>query len=180
MPEQNKADSFNFVFSWRRLLLHCTIICVGLFLGLLSWYISKPQATRFYETSAEQHQNIKIMPHVQIFLGMNSAVAVTDNQPLQIELFKGNAYFDTSERRTNEIEVKVEKALIKNVGTRFRINMHADGSSSNIKVVEGKIEIYVASGTYQVNAGEQADFNGLSVYEHKLITETDSKSWNAE
>ena len=178
-PKPPATSPHPFVFSWRRFLLHCAIISVGVFFGLLSWYISKPQTTRFYQTSSEQHQTIAATPHVEIILDINSAVAVADSQPVKIELFKGSAYFETSGGALNELELKVGDAFIRDIGTRFRVSMLTDGSS-NIAVEEGQVEIHVASGTHLISAGEQADFNGFSVTEHQLITEADIAPWRAE
>ena len=168
-----------FVFSWRRFFMHCAIISIGVFFGLLSWYISKPQTTRFYQTSVEQYQSIEVTPHIEIFLDMNSAVAVADNEPVKIELLKGNAYFETHGGALHELEVKVGDALIRDIGTRFRVSMLTDGSG-NIAVEEGQVKIHVASGIHLISAGEQADFNGLNVTEHQLITEIDIAPWRAD
>jgi transmembrane sensor len=165
-----------FVFSWRRFFMHCAIISIGVFFGLLSWYISKPQTTRFYQTNAEQYQSIAATPHIEIFLDMNSAVSVADNEPVKIELLKGNAYFETDGDALNELEVKVGDALIRDIGTRFRVSMLKDGSG-NIAVEEGQVEIHVASGMHLISAGEQADFNKLHVTEHRLITEINIAPW---
>lgn len=158
--------------------MHCAIISIGVFFGLLSWYISKPQTTRFYQTSAEQYQSIAAASHIEIFLDMNSAVAVADSEPVKIELLKGNAYFETDGGALNELEVKVGDALIRDIGTRFRVSMLADGSGK-IAVEEGQVEVHVASGIHLISAGEQADFNGLNVTEHQLIAEIDIAPWRA-
>ena len=158
---------------------HCAIISIGVLFGLLSWYISKPQTTRFYQTNSEQHQTIAATAHIEIFLDESSAISVTENQPVQIELFKGKAYFETNGNASNKLEVKVGTALIRDVGTRFRVSMLNDGSS-NVAVEEGQVEIFVASGAHLISAGEQADFDGLDVTEHQLITETYIAPWLAE
>lgn len=134
---------------------------------------------RFYQTNAEQHQTIAATAHIEIFLDENSAASVTENQPVQIELFKGKAYFETNGNAPNKLEVKVGTALIRDAGTRFRISMLADGSS-NVAVEEGQVEILVASGVYLISAGEQADFDGHDVTEHQFITETYIAPWLAE
>ena len=181
MHRQKKPVSspHTFVFSWRRFLQHCAIISIGVFFGLLSWYISKPQTTRFYQTNAEQHQIIAATAHIEIFLDENTAIAVTESRPVQIELFKGSAYFETNGNASNKLEVKVGTALIRDVGTRFRVNMLNDGSS-NVAVEEGQVEIRVASGSHLISAGEQANFDGLNIAEHQLVTETNIAPWRLE
>jgi transmembrane sensor len=178
-PKLPVSSPHRFVFSWRRFLQHCTIISIGVFCGLLSWYISKPQATRFYQTNAEQHQTITPVPYIEIFMDENTAASVTENQPVQIELFKGNVYFEISGNASNKLEVKVGTALIRDVGMRFRVSMLADGSC-NVAVEEGQVEILVASGAHLVSAGEQANFNGFNVIDHQLITETYIAPWLAK
>lgn len=181
MQEQKPRDSspYTFKFSWRRFLLHFMIIGAGLLFGLFSWLISNPHTTRFYETNAEQHQHIKIAPRIDIFLDTNSAVAVTDTIPIQIELFKGNVYFDAIRLASNELKIKVGKAFLKDVAGRFKVSMLENGGC-NVAVVEGKTEIQAASGTYLVSAGEQASFDGFNVSEHTLITESNIAPWRTE
>lgn len=182
MQTEKPRDSspYSFKFSWRRFLLHFMIIGAGLFFGLLSWLISHPHTTRFYETNAEQHQHIKIASHIEIFLDSNSAVAVTDTKPIQIELLKGNVYLDAIRLASNELKIKVGKAFLNDVAGRFKVSVLEDGGC-NVAVIEGKTEIQAASGTYLVNAGEQASFDGLNVKEHSLITESSvAKPWRIE
>ena len=177
-PEPPVIQPFTFVFSWRRFLLHCSILSIGAVLGLLAWYISKPQSIRFYETKSEQYLATTIAPNIDMALDTHSSVTVKNSQPLQIELFKGNIYFDVKENAVGKLEVKVGKAYIKDIGTRFSIRMHKDGSS-HIAVADGQIKIHVASGVYQINALEQADFDDSGISKHRLITERDIAPWRS-
>ena len=167
---------FNFVFSWRRFLLHCSILSIGALLGILAWFISKPQSIRFYETKSEPLLTTAIASHIDMALDIHSTVAVKNGQPLQVELFKGNVYFDIQKNATDKLEIKVGKAVIKDIGTRFSIRMNKDGSS-NIAVAVGQIKIHVASGVYQINAQEQANFDGSSISNHQLVVERDIAPW---
>ncbi len=178
-PEPPVIEPFTFVFSWRRFLVHCAIMGVCVLLGLMTWYFGKPHSIRFYETKSEEQLTAAIAPDVNMVLDTRSSVAVKESQPLQIELFKGNIYFDIKKKATHQLEVKVGNAIIKNTGTRFSIRMHKDGSS-NIAVADGQIKVYVASGIYQINALEQADFDDSSISKHRLVTERDIAPWNSE
>jgi len=176
VPEPPVSSPFTFVFSWRRLLMHGAIMSVGVLLGLLAWHIAKPPSVRFYETKSEQPLATTIAPHITMALDIQSSVAIKDSEPLQVELFKGNVYFDIEENATSKIEVKVGQALVKDIGTRFSIRMHKDGSG-HIAVANGQIKIHVASGVYQINAHEQVDFDDTRISQHRLITEHDIAPW---
>lgn len=176
VPEPPVITPYTFVFRWRRFFMQCSILGIGIILGLLTWYFSKPHSIRFYETKSEPHLATAIAPHIDMALGSYSSVSVRNGEPLQIELFKGNVYFDIKERATDKLEVKVGKAVIKDIGTRFSIRMHKDGSN-NIAVADGQIKIHVASGVYQINALEQAEFDDSSVNQHRLVSERNIAPW---
>lgn len=177
-PEPPVITPYTFVFSWRRFLLQCSILSVGVILGLLTWYFYKPHSIRFYETKSDQYLAIAITPSINMALDTHSSVAVKNSEPLQVELFKGNVYFDIKENAADKLEVKVGKALIKDTSTRFSIRMYKDGSS-HIAVADGHIKIHVASGIYQISALEQADFDDASISKHRLVTERDIAPWRS-
>ncbi len=176
-PEPPVIEPFTFVFSWRRFSLHCAIMGVCVLLGLMTWYFGKPHSIRFYETKSEEQLTTTIASDIDMALDTYSSVAVKDSRPLQVELFKGNIYFDIKKNATDKLEVKVGNVIIKDTGTRFSIRMHKDGSS-NIAVAGGHIKIHVTSGVYQINALEQADFDDTSVSKHRLIAERDIAPWH--
>ncbi|PSJ16231.1 FecR domain-containing protein [Nitrosomonas supralitoralis] len=175
-PEPPVIQPFNFVFSWRRFLVHCLIMGFCVLLGLMTWYFGKPHSIRFYETKSEQLLATSIAPGIDMALDMLSSVAVKEGRPLQAELFKGNVYFDIQKNAANQLEVKVGDAIIKDFGTRFSIQLYKNGSG-HIAVTDGYIKIHVSSGVYQINAFEQADFDNFSISKHRLITERDIAPW---
>lgn len=168
-------EPYSFVFSWRRLLIHSTIMGVCVILGLMTWYFGKPPSVRFYETKSEE-LTTKIAPHINMALDVRSSVAVKESQPLQVELFKGNVFFSTESNSSNQLEVKVGNALIKDIGTRFSIETQKDGNH-HIAVAEGQIKIHVSSGVYHINALEQADFDDMKISKHTLASERDIAPW---
>lgn len=178
-PEPPVIEPFTFVFSWRRFLLHCAIMGVCVLLGLMTWYFGKPHSVRFYETKSEESLATAIAPGIDMALDTRSSAAVKEGQPLQVELFKGNVYFDINKNAASQLEVKVGNAIIKDFGTRFSIQMHKDGSS-HIAVANGHIKIHVASGIYQINALEQVAFDDASISKHRLVTERDIAPWRAK
>ncbi|SFE04059.1 FecR domain-containing protein [Nitrosomonas sp. Nm166] len=177
-PEPPVITPYTFVFSWQRFLVHCSIMGFCVLLGLMTWYFGKPHSIRFYETKSEKPLTATIAPNIDMALDIHSSIAVKDDKPLQVELFKGNVYFDVKENAASKLEVKVGKALIKDIGTRFSIQMHKDGNN-HIAVADGYIKIYVASGVYQISALEQADFDDVGISKHSLTTERDIAPWRS-
>lgn len=178
-PEPPVIQPFVFTFSWRRFLVHCAIMGICIILGLMTWYFGKPPNIRFYETKPEEQLTAAIAPHIDMALDIRSFVAIKEDQPLQAELLKGNVYFDIKKNAANLLEVKVGNAIIKNSGTRFSIEKHPNGSN-HIAVADGYIKIHVASGVYQINALEQADFDDTNISKHRLIAERDIAPWRIQ
>ncbi len=170
------AASRPFIFSWRRFWLHASILAAGLLLGWMTWYFSKPQSVRFHETKADEYMTVAVTPHIEIALDTGSSIAVTDNQPLLMELFRGNVYFTINKNIMENIRIKIGEVLIEDVGKRFSIRMNKDGSRI-VAVAEGQLKVNVASGTYLVNALEQADFDDVKIIQHRLISEREVAPW---
>lgn len=177
-PEPPVIQPFNFVFSWQRFLVHCAIIGICVLLGLMTWHFGKPHSIRFYETNSDEQLVASIAPGIDMALDLLSSVTVKESQPLQVELLKGNVYFDIHKNAVNQLEVKVGNAIIKNSGTRFSIQLRK-GGSSHIAVADGHIIIHVASGAYQISAFEQADFDDAGISKHRLIGEHDIAPWRS-
>lgn len=166
-------EPYTFVFSWKRFFVHCAIMGFCVFLGLMTWYFGKPPSIRFYETKAEAPLKAPLAPGIDMALDTRSSVAVKESEPLQVELLKGNVYFDIQKHATNQLEVKVGNTIIRDVGTRFRVQLHKDGTG-HIAVTDGHIKIHVPSGNvYQINAFEQAEFDDKGISKHRLLTERD-------
>lgn len=175
-PDSTDAASRPFIFSWHRFLLHASILSAGLLLGWLTWYFSNPPSVRFHETQADEYLTVAVTPHIEIALDSGSSIAVTDNQPIHMELFKGNVYFNINKNVMENIRVKIGDAFIEDVSSRFSIRMNKDGSRI-VSVAEGRLKINVASGTYLVNALEQVDFDNIKISKHRLISKREVAPW---
>lgn len=181
MSAHKSTDSASnrFVFSWRRFLLHTSILAIGLLLGWMTWYFSKPQSVRFHETKADEYLIVAVTPHIEIALDTDSSIAITDHQPMLMELFKGNVYFNIGRSAIEKIRIKAGEAFIDDVGTRFSIRMNKNGSGV-VSVAEGQLKINVASGEYLISALEQADFNKIKISGHRLISEREVAPWTTD
>lgn len=166
------------VFSWQRLFIHCTLFAICAILGLLSWYISKPQSVRFYETKGDEYLTVSVTPDIHISMDNSSSFAVTDNKPLRIELFKGNTYFDIDKSAAGQLTVKVGETLIEDIGTRFSIRMKKEGGHI-VSVGQGQVKVHVASGAHLISALEQADFDDYTISRHRMISDRDVAPWHS-
>lgn len=159
----------------RRFLIHLSIACTGLFLGLLSWLIAKPLATRLHETVSGQRIIVAATPNIDISLDSDSSVTVTNTEPPRIELLRGNAFFDVKRSDAEKLQIKVGLVYISDTGSRFSLSKHSNGGS--VAVANGQIEIQVATGKYLVGSRERADFNDKTVTGQRVVTEADIAPW---
>jgi len=175
-PKLPVVEPYKFAFRWRRFLVHCALLGVGVMLGLMTWYFGKPDSIRLYETTSEEQLATAIAPSIDMALDTSSSIAVKVDQPIKVELFKGSVYFDINKNATNQLEAKVGNTIIKGINTRCSIQMHKNGNS-HVAVADGYINIHVASGVYQINAFEQADFDDNSISKHRLIADRNIAPW---
>lgn len=162
-------------FSWPRFFVHFSIATTAVSLGLMSWFIAKPTATRIHQTVPGQRLTVAATPDIDISLDNDSTVTVSNNEPPRIELLRGNAYFDIKNKSGEKLQVKVDTTYIKDLGTRFSIRRRPGGGT--VAVAEGQVEIQVETGTYLVSSRERADFDGKRVTGHRMIAEADVAPW---
>jgi ferric-dicitrate binding protein FerR (iron transport regulator) len=162
-------------FRWRRFLIHLSLASTGLLLGLLSWLIAKPMATRLHETVPGQRIVVAATPHIDISLDSDSSVTVTNTEPPRIELLRGNAFFDVKRSDAEKLQVKVGTVYISDTGSRFSVSKRPNGGS--VAVATGQIEIQVETGKYLVGSRERADFNDKTVTGQRVVTEADIAPW---
>jgi transmembrane sensor len=164
--------------SWRRILLHTLIASTGLGLGIISWLVARPMATRIHETVPGQHLTITATPEIDVSLDADSSVTITNSQPPRIELLRGNAYFDVKHNETDEtgrLQVKVGTVYIRDIGTRFSVSMRGNGGS--VAVASGQVEIQLESGTYLIDTRERADFDSARVTGRRVVAAADVAPW---
>ncbi|SEN27260.1 FecR domain-containing protein [Nitrosomonas marina] len=180
MPEQKESDSKSKAvkLSWKQLLFHFALLCLCVMLGLFSWYLSRPQSIRFHETGAQEHLTVSLTPEIDVSLDHGSSCAVTDFEPLRIELFRGSAYFDIKKKQADDFRIKVGEALIEDLGTRFSVRMQKNGDHI-VSVGQGQIKLHVAAGEYLISALEQANFDNFKISKHKLISASEVAPWHS-
>lgn len=160
---------------WRSFLLHGSIATTALGLGLMSWFIAKPLATRIHQTIPGERLTVTATPGIDISLDADSSVTVSNAKPPQIELLRGNAYFDAKGQGAGKLQLKVGTTYIRDIGTRFSVRKSANGGT--VAVANGQVEILVESGTYLIGTHEGADFDGVRVTGQRMIADADVAPW---
>lgn len=160
---------------WRRFLIHLSIASTALFLGVMSWLIAKPMATRLHETVPGQRITVTATPHIDISLDSDSSVTVTNTEPPRIEMLRGNAFFDVRNTGAEKLQVKVGAAYISGMDSRFSVSKRSNGGS--VAVAAGQVEIQVETGKYLVGSREKADFSNKTVTGQRVIAEADIVPW---
>lgn len=144
------------------------------------YLIPPPITTQLYETASEQCQSIKVIPEITIDLATNSAVTVKKDVPLQIELLRGEAYFDVyaTQKSGGQLEVIVGSARIKNTGTRFSIKMQKKGGV--IAVAEGQVTLQIGAQSHVIGKGRQISFNAADIVSDARITAAEIAPWRQQ
>jgi ferric-dicitrate binding protein FerR (iron transport regulator) len=143
----------------------------------MSWFIAKPMATRIHQTVPGERMTITAAPDIDISLDVDSSVTVSNARPPQIELLRGNAYFDAKGGGAGKLQVKVGTTYINDIGTRFSVSKRVNGGT--IAVADGQVEVLVEMGTYLVGDHEQADFDGIRVTGQRVIADADIAAWRS-
>ncbi len=178
-PKDSDTEPKLFKLSWRSILIHLTLLFVCVVLGLFSWYLSRPQSIRFYQTNLNEYLTVPITSEIDISLDHNSSFAVTDYAPLRIEMLKGNAYFNIKKKQADDFRIKVGEVFIEDFGTRFSIRMQKHGAHI-VSVGQGKIKLHTASDEYLISALEQADFDNSKISKHRMISINEVAPWYKE
>ncbi len=161
---------------WRPFVVHGSIVATAVSLGLASWFIAKPLKIRLLETVSGQRQTFAATPEIDVSLDADSSVAVSNTEPPQIELLRGNAFFSVNGERPDKLQVKVGTTYIRDTGTRFSVSKWPEGGS--VAVASGQVEILVKTGTYLVGAHERADFDGVRVMNQRMIGDAEIAPWH--
>src|SRR5687768_8507398 len=162
---------------WRSLLLHGSIAATALGLGLMSWFIAKPMATRIHQTVPGERLTVNATPDIDISLDADSSVTVSNAEPPQIELLRGNAHFDAKGNGAGKLQLKVGTTYIRDIGTRFSVRKFANGGT--IAVSSGQVEVQVETGKFLIGAHERADFDGIRVTGQRIIADADVAPWHS-
>jgi ferric-dicitrate binding protein FerR (iron transport regulator) len=148
--------------------------------SFLIYIIPHPTTTRLYETASEQYLTIKVTPEITIDLDTNSSVAVKKDDSIQIELLRGEAYFDVHSTQENgdKLEIILGNARIRNTGTRFSIRRQKNGG--DIAIAEGQIELQIGTQTLAIGAGRLINFDTTRIINEAIIASSEIAPWRQQ
>lgn len=154
------------------------VILLSLITGVLIYFVPRPIITQIYENYSESYQVIEVNPRVFIYLDMDSLITIRRNEPIQIELIRGEASFDIREaqsRISDQLEIIIGDARITNKGTRFNIRIH--NKHSEIAITDGQIELHLPSQKYLIGSGRKVEFNNNQIITDNIINRTEVSPW---
>ncbi|MBK7353015.1 MAG: hypothetical protein IPJ05_04860 [Nitrosomonas sp.] len=86
-------------------------ILLALITSTIIYFIPRPISTQFYENYSESYQIIEVSPRVFIYLDPDSSITIRRNEPIQIELIRGEAFFDIQNKSKTLDQLEVPEKL---------------------------------------------------------------------
>lgn len=144
-------------------------ILLALITSTFIYFIPHPVDTQIYENYSDNYQIIEVNPQVFIYLDADSSITVRRNNPIQVELIRGEAFFDIQAKSKvlHQLEIMIGNARIFNMGTQFNIKMQNE--SSEIAITDGQIELQLSSQTYLISSGRKVEFNKNQIITDSII-----------
>jgi len=158
-----------------------TIPTLGISLALITstliYFIPHPIDTQIHENYSESYQVIEVNPQVFIYLDVGSSITIRRNKPIQIELIRGEAFFDiqTKSKTLDQLEIIIGNARISNMGTRFSITMQK--KSHEIVITDGQVELQLPAKRYIIGAGRKVEFDDYHMIEDSMVTDAKASPW---
>lgn len=164
-------------FRLKKFLLPFLSAAAVMLVGGLIFFLPPPLATQLHETMADQYQRVILTPGITVELDERSAIAVTNSEPLSIELIKGNAYFDSNNTsaQIQALEIVVSDVRFLAKGASFSLETLKKGG--RIAISNGQLEMNIGDQARFVSAGQRIDFNSNRVIEEISIVDLDIASW---
>ena len=164
-------------FWQKKFLLPFLSAAAVMLMGGIIFFLPPPLATQFHETMADQYQRVTLTPEVTVELDERSAIAVTNSEPLSIELIKGNAYFDNNHTaaQTQALEIVVGDVRFLAESASFSLETLKKGG--RIAISNGQMEMNIGGQTRSVSAGQRVEFNNNRVIEEISNVDLDIASW---
>lgn len=165
------------IFRQKKFILPFLSAAVVMLMGALIFILPPPLATQFHETKAGQYQRVTLTPGITVELDERSAIAVTNSEPLSIELIKGNAYFDNNNASApiQALEISVGDVRFLDNGASFSLETLKNGGS--VAISNGQMEINIGGQVHSASAGQRINFNNNRIIEELSIVDTDIASW---
>lgn len=152
-------------------------ISLALIISTLIYFIPHPIDTQIYENYSKNYQVIEVNPQVFIHLDAGSSITIRRNKPIQIELIRGEAFFDiqTKSKILDQLEIIIGSARISNMGTRFNIAMQE--KSHEIVITDGQVELQLPAKKYIIGAGRKVEFDDYHIIGDSMVKDVKLSPW---
>lgn len=134
-----------------------------------------PAEEPHYETPPQERKTVTLPGGITVAMNADSAFAVRQRQPLQIELKRGDIYLEVPPDSSGQVEVQMGNIHIQDLGTRFTVQTSAAGG--NIAVAEGAVEVTGAGRERRLTAGHSLHFSDGKFLEEQAIRQADVAPW---
>ena len=137
-----------------------------------------PPSMQSYSADARTSRSVMLANGVRVTLSPASSIVVHGKDAAQIELARGEAFFDVRHDPSRSLTVAAGDYSISDIGTRFSVNLA--GTAFRVGVAEGSIAVASPSSqqAVEVSAGHQlvAGGNGLTL---SPVSVEEVGSWRA-
>ncbi|HEX7817317.1 FecR family protein [Dyella sp.] len=138
-----------------RLALAASAACVLVALGYSQWQRVDVWMHADARTGVGETRDISLSGGSTARLDTGSAIAIRDNaQWREVKVLAGTVSFDVGHADTRPFRVTAGSLVVTDIGTSFQLVSH--GSSTQVIVASGLVEIRTPSGVRRVHAGEEA------------------------
>jgi transmembrane sensor len=161
-----------------RTLHRVALGCLGLLLLVAGWRLPEHwQNWRSdYHTAAGQQLSVELADGSRLTLNTDTALVVRYSDSLrQIELLRGEAYFEVAPNKQRPFVVDGGQATARAVGTAYSVRKHAE--ELRVVVSEGTVEIGADSAKALVHAAEQAEYRQGRLQAVAKLDNDDALAW---
>jgi len=119
------------------LVLAGVLLCGG-----LQWFASRPQ-TQNYATRHGEQRSLQLPDNTVVWLDSDSAIVMRfDRHHRNVEVTRGQAYFQVAKDAGRPFGVRVGGLLIKDIGTAF--DVYRQRADTTVAVTEGRVQLWHA------------------------------------
>ena len=151
---------------------------VILFAGGLLGYFAVQQAAppghvREYSAGTAERRQVSLGDGTMVVLNAESSMTVAPGSPPRITLLRGEAYVSVGSGKG--LEVRVGRAAVRDIGTRFMVSARGDGGT--VDVAEGLVEVRDGAAYLAVAAGRRATFDGAGHVREQRTRPDEVAAW---
>jgi len=151
-------------------------IATGVTFALVAAMLPSAAVKRHFETAVAQHSLVKIGAGIEVSLNADTAIDITEGKVPRLDLSHGDIYVDVHQANGSDgLEVRVGRARIRDIGTRFAVAATAAGGS--VAVEQGRVELRAGRDLVVIDAGRRAAFDAEDHVSAGPVASLDIAPW---